>query len=191
MDDLDLDVPLAGILRRTWWVLLLRGLVAIGFGGLILFQPAISLAALVLLFGAYALADGILGVWTGIAGREKHQDWWVLLLVGLLGIGVGLMTFIAPGVTAVALLFYISIWAIGTGVLQIVAAVHLRKEIKGEWLLILCGLVSVAFGVLMMARPGVGAMSLLWMIATYAIALGVVLVMFAFEARAFGRLAHR
>jgi uncharacterized membrane protein HdeD (DUF308 family) len=180
---------LTTILSRNWWVLLLRGLVAIAFGALTWLQPGISLAALVLLFGAYTMADGILGVWTAFAGRKEHEHWWVLLLEGLVGIGVGILTFLAPGVTALALLFYIAVWAIATGVLEIVAAIRLRKEIKGEWLLILGGVASVVFGILLMAQPGVGALSLLWLIATYAIVFGILLVLLAFKVRTLGRQA--
>ena len=178
---------LAAILSRNWWALLLRGLVAIAFGVLTWTQPAISLAALVLLFGVYALVDGVLGVWTAISGRKDHEDWWVLLLWGLLGIGVGIMTLMAPGVTAFALLFYIAIWAVATGVLEIVAAVRLRKVIKGEWWLVLGGLASIIFGVLLMAHPGAGALAVLWLIAAYAIIFGVLLVILAFRLRGFGK----
>lgn len=180
-----IENKLAGILHRTWWALLLRGIAAMAFGVLTWIQPGISLAALVLLFGAYSFVDGILGVWTAFAGRKEHEHWWVLLLEGLLGIGVGVLTFFAPGLTALALLFYIAVWAIATGVLEIVAAVRLRKEIKGEWLLILSGLASVVFGVLLMARPGAGALAVLWLIAAYAVVFGVLLVILAFKARSF------
>jgi uncharacterized membrane protein HdeD (DUF308 family) len=178
---------LAAILSRNWWVLLLRGIVAIAFGVMTWTQPGISLAALVLLFGAYSMVDGILGAWTAIAGRKEHEHWWVLLLEGLVGIGVGVLTLFAPGVTALALLFYIAIWAIATGVLEIVAAIRLRKEIEGEWLLVLGGLASVAFGVLLVARPGAGALAVLWIIAAYAVVFGAILVILAFKARSFGR----
>lgn len=179
------EKKLAAILFRNWWVLLLRGLVAIAFGVLIWFQPGISLAALVLLFGAYSMADGILGVWTAVTERKEREHWWLLLLEGLLGIGVGILTFFVPGITALALLFYIAIRAIATGVLEIVAAIRLRKEIEGEWLLILSGLASVVFGVILMAQPGVGVLAVLWLIATYAIVFGVLLVILSFKARSF------
>ncbi|HTO62374.1 MAG TPA: HdeD family acid-resistance protein [Bradyrhizobium sp.] len=186
-----MDQQLASIFSRNWWVLLLRGLVTIAFGVLILFQPGVSLVTLVLLFGAFSMADGVLGVWGAIAGRKKNEDWWALLLWGLVGIGVGILTFAAPGVTTIALLFYIAIWAIATGVLQIVAAIRLRKEIQGEWLLILAGLASVVFGVLLMAQPGSGALALLWLIAGYAVAFGVILVILALKAHRFGfEVAH-
>ena len=186
-----LDKRLASILSRSWWLLLLRGLAAIVFGVLTWFQPGISLAALVLLFGAYSMADGILGIWTAIIGRKDHEDWWVLLLEGLLGIGVGVLTFLVPGITALALLFYIAIWAIATGVLEIVAAIRLRKDIKGEWALILAGLASVVFGVLLVAQPAAGALALLWLIASYAIVFGVLLVVLAFKARSFAGIVAR
>ena len=179
---------LASVLSRTWWLLLLRGLAAIAFGVLTWFQPAISLAALVLLFGAYSLVDGILGVWTAIAGRKDHEHWWVLLLAGLLGIGVGILTFLAPGITALALLFYIAIWAVATGVLQIVVAIRLRKEISGEWMMILAGLASVVFGVLLVVQPGAGALAVIWLIASYAIFFGALLVALAFRVRRFGKM---
>jgi uncharacterized membrane protein HdeD (DUF308 family) len=178
---------LVNILSRTWWLLLLRGLAAIAFGTLTWFRPGISLAALVLLFGVYALADGVLGVGTAISGRKEHEHWWVLLLWGLVSIGVGVLALLAPGVTALALLFYIAIWAIAAGVLEIVAAVRLRKEIEGEWLLLLGGLVSVAFGLILMARPAEGALALLWLIAGFAVIFGALLVVLAFRVRAFGK----
>ncbi len=177
----------SNILSRNWWVLLLRGIIAIVFGVLVWLQPGISITALVLVFGVYALMDGILGVWTAFAGRKEHNDWWVLLLWGLIGVGVGIFTFIAPGLTALALLFYIAIWAIITGVLEIVAAIRLRKEIRGEWLLILGGIASVLFGLFLIIQPAAGALALLWLIGTYGIIFGVLLVILAFRARSFGR----
>lgn len=178
---------LANIFSRNWWLILLRGLFAIIFGFLTWFQPGISLTALVLLFGAYAFADGAIGAWIAIKGREEHDDWWVLLIWGLLGIGVGILTFLAPSITALILLFYIAIWAITTGVLEIVTAFRLRKEIKGEWLLILGGLISVVFGVFLVAQPGTGVLALLWLIAAYAVFFGILLVALAFRVRTFNK----
>ena len=183
------EKSMAAVLLRNWWVLLLRGLIAIAFGVMLWFQPSISLAALVLLFGAYVMVDGILGVWTAIADRKVREHWVLLLIWGLLGIGVGILTFVVPGITALVLVFYIAIWAIATGVLEIVAAIRLRKEIKGEWLLILGGLLSVVFGVILVAQPGVGALAVLWLIAAYAVAFGILLVILAFKARSFARHA--
>lgn len=183
--------PLALSLSRHWWMLLLRGLIAIAFGLLAWFQPAISLTALVLLFGVYALTDGILGVWFALAGRKEHERWRMLLLWGILGITAGVLTFMAPGITALVLLIYIAIWAIATGVIQVVTAIRLRKEISGEWLLVLGGLASIVFGVLLMVQPGVGALALLWLIAAYAVIFGIILVVLALKARTFdAQAAH-
>ena len=115
------------------------------------------------------------------------RNWWLLLLWGLVGIVVGVMTFIMPGITGLVLLMYIAAWAVITGVLQIVAAIRLRKEIKGEWLMILSGLVSVAFGVLLFLQPGAGALAVAWIIAAYAFIFGVLMVLLAFKVRKLGR----
>ena len=177
----------ANILGRSWWRLLLRGLAAIAFGVLTWVLPGISLTALIFLFAIYALADGVLSIWMSIEGRELDESWWVLLLEGLLSVGIGIVTFAAPAITAIALLFYIAVWAIGIGLLEIVAAIRLRKQIDGEWALALRGVISIALGVLLMARPGAGALAALWIIGTSAVLFGALLVILSFEARSFGR----
>ena len=176
---------LANILSRYWWMILLRGLAWLVFGIVVFSQPAISLVTLTLLFGAFALIDGIANVVSGIGGRHENENWGVLLLTGLAGIAIGALTFYAPGITALALLFYIAIWVTGTGLLQVVAGIRLRKEIEGEFWLILSGLISVALGVFLVARPGAGALSVLWLIATYAILFGLMLIVLAFRVRSF------
>ena len=177
---------LVSVLAEKWWVLLLRGIVAIAFAVLVWTQPGITLASLVLLFGIFALADGILAVFTALSSRRDQDHWWVLLLWGLVGIAAGILTFLAPGITAVALLFYIAVWAIVVGVLQIIAAVRLRKEIEGEWLLSLAGAVSILFGVVMIANPAAGALAVLWMISAYALVLGILYIILAFRVKGFG-----
>lgn len=174
------------VLFEKWWVLLLRGLVSIAFAALIWMQPAITLKAMIILFGAFALVDGVLGVWTALSSRKDRNNWWVLMLWGLVGIGIGIITFVAPAVTALALLFYIAIWAIVSGVLEIIAAVKLRKEIQGEWLLGLAGLLSLVFGILLIMHPGAGVLAVLWLIAAYALILGVLMVILAFKVRGWG-----
>ena len=178
-----IEKHLARILFRNWWLLLLRGIAAIAFGVLAWAMPQASIAALVLLFGAYALVDGALGVAAAIAGRGDHEQRWLVGLWGLVGIGAGIITFLSPDVTALVLLFYIAIWAIATGMLEISAAIRLRKEIEGEWVLGVAGLASVAFGIALVAKPGAGALAVVWLIATYAVAFGVLLVFLAFKAR--------
>lgn len=186
-----IEERISNMLSRGWSFLLFRGIAAIVFGVLTWAWPGISLTALVLLFGFYALVDGLLAVWAAIAGRGASEYWWLLLLGGFVGIGVGLLAFARPGLTALALLFYIAAWAIATGVLEIIAAIRVRKEVDGEWRLILAGLASVAFGAFLLARPGAGALTLLWVIAGYAVFFGILLIMLALKVRSFGKqLAH-
>jgi uncharacterized membrane protein HdeD (DUF308 family) len=178
---------LKSMLARKWWLLLLRSLAAILFGVLLWIRPVTSVAALVLLFGAFAMAEGIFTSWIAISGRKVHDDWVTLLLEGLLGIGIGVLTLLVPGITAMALLFYIAIWAVATGVLEIVVAIRLRKEIEGEWALMLAGISSIAFGLVAVARPAAGALAVLWLISAFAIVSGVLLLVVAFKARRLAR----
>jgi len=176
---------LASMLSRGWWLVVLRAVAAIAFGVLTWVVPGISLASLVLVFGAFSMADGILRIWAAFSGSGDSESRWVLGLAGLIGIGIGVVTMIAPDVTALALIFYIAAWAMATGALEIMAAIRLRKVINDEWLLALAGLASVAFGIIILLRPGAGALALLWLIGSYAIVFGVLLLVFAFKARTF------
>jgi uncharacterized membrane protein HdeD (DUF308 family) len=169
-------------LTQNWWAVALRGLAGIFFGIITFVSPAISLAALVLLFGAYAFADGVLSI-VGAVRRRGADRWWVLLLHGILGIGAGIVTLLLPGITAIMLLFVIAAWAIVGGALQIAAAIRLRKVITGEWLLALGGILSVAFGVLLVLFPGPGALALVIWIGAYAFVLGILLLVLGFRLR--------
>jgi uncharacterized membrane protein HdeD (DUF308 family) len=175
---------LSHILSRYWWATLIRGCVWVLFGVVVFARPGISLVTLTFLFGLFALADGIVNVMSAI-GAQEHENWWLLLLSGVLGIIVGALTFFNPGATALMLLFFIALWAIVTGIVEIVAAVQLRNEIKGEFWYGLGGLMSVAFGVFLLARPGAGALAVLWLIASYAMLFGTIQILLAFEARSF------
>jgi uncharacterized membrane protein HdeD (DUF308 family) len=181
----------ANILSRYWWMILLRGVIAILFGVMVFAQPGITLVSLVFVFACFAIFDGFTNVATALGGRQEHDHWWVLLLAGIAGVGIGLLTFLSPQITALALLFYIALWAIATGLMQIVAAVRLRREIEGEFWLGLAGAASVLFGMLLVARPGAGALAVLWLIGSYAIAYGVILLMLAIKARAFVKHVRR
>ena len=175
---------LSYILSRYWWATFIRGCVWVLFGVVVFAFPGISLVTLTFLFGLFALADGIVNVMSAIAGRE-YENWWLVLLGGVSGIVVGALTFFNPGATALTLLFLIALWAVVTGVVQIVAAVQLRNEIKGEFWYGLGGLMSVAFGVFLVARPGAGALAVLWLIASFAMLFGTIQILMAFEARSF------
>lgn len=179
------EKQLSRILSRNWTLMLLRGLTAILFGILVWVMPELSVKMLVYLFGAFVMADGIFGTWVAIVARKDYEDWGILLLWALVGIGVGILTLMAPGVTAMALVYFIAIWAVTTGVLEVVVAIRLRKEIEGEWLLILGGLASVAFGVLLILQPAAGAIALVWVIGLYAVVFGLLLMILSFRTRRF------
>jgi uncharacterized membrane protein HdeD (DUF308 family) len=168
-------------LAKNWWLLLLRGICAL-FGVLTFVWPGITLLTLVLLYGAYALADGVLALAEAVMGGAPAPRWW-LALVGLLGIAVGMLTFAWPAITALVLLLFIAGWAIATGVLQIVGAIRLRKEIDNEWLLIASGVLSVVFGLILVVQPGTGALALLYVIGIYAILYGILLVWLSLRLR--------
>ena len=174
---------LADILSRYWWMTLLRGLFWILFGVILFARPGISLLSLTLALGVILFIDGIIEVANAVSGRKENDDWWILLLVGLAGIVIGVMTFYNPQVTALAVVYYVAIWAIATGLLEIVAAVRLRRQIQGEVWLVLAGIASVIFGGLLITRPGTGALTILWLIAAYAIVFGVMLLFLAFRVR--------
>lgn len=183
----ELALNLAETLARNWWVLLLRGVAAIAFGILTFAWPGISLASLVLVFGAFCLADGVMAAWTALTTRKQLENRCLLLIGGALGVGVGLVTLFQPDVTAVVLLFYIAVWAIATGVVQLITAVRLRAGIEDEWMLALAGLASLGFGALLLLRPGAGALGVLGLIGGYAVVLGALLVALALEVRAAAR----
>jgi uncharacterized membrane protein HdeD (DUF308 family) len=166
-------------LARYWWVMALRGLLAVLFGLAAFFWPGITLVALVFLFGAYALVDGVLAIVSAFRGGE----WWPLLLEGVIGIAAGVAAFVWPGITALALLYVIAVWAIVTGVLEVVAAIRLRREIENEWLLGLGGALSILLGVIMVAVPGAGALGLVWAIGAYALLFGAMLIVLGFRLR--------
>jgi uncharacterized membrane protein HdeD (DUF308 family) len=170
-----------GELPRHWWVVALRGLAAIVFGILAFVWPGLTLTVLVLLFGAYAIVDGVLALYAAL--RSGGKQVWVSLLEGVVGIAAGLVAFFLPGLTALALLFVIAAWAIVTGVLEVIAAVRLREVIEHEWMMIFSGALSVIFGILLVAQPGAGALAVVWLIGTYAVIFGVSLVVLAWRLR--------
>jgi uncharacterized membrane protein HdeD (DUF308 family) len=177
-------------LAENWWLLLLRGIAAIAFGVLAFMWPDLTLLTLTYMWGFYAIADGVLALWAAIAGKggEIAPRWW-LAVVGISGILAGLLAFVWPGMTALVLLMFIASWAIVIGVLQIWGAIRLRKEIEGEWLLGLSGLLSVAFGVILFVQPGAGALAVVWMIGWFAILAGCVYIALAFQLKKYKRSA--
>jgi len=173
-------------LTRNWWIVALRGVFAIIYGLMALVWPGLTLELLVLFFGAYMLMDGVFTFISAFTNRAGRERWWVLLLEGLVSIFAGLVTFFNPNLATLALLFVISFWAIVTGVLEVVAAIRLRKEIQDEWLLALSGVVSLVLGVLLLIFPAAGVLTIAWMIAWYAILFGATLVGLGFRLRKYG-----
>ena len=170
-----------GELPRHWWVVALRGLAAIVFGILAFIWPGLTLAVLVLLFGAYAIVDGVLALYAAVRSGGKHI--WAPLLEGIVGIGAGLVAFFLPGLTALALLFVIATWAILTGVLEVITAVRLRQVIEHEWATIFSGILSVIFGIVLVAQPGAGALAVVWLIGIYSVIFGVAMLVLAWRLR--------
>jgi uncharacterized membrane protein HdeD (DUF308 family) len=173
-------------LTRNWWAVILRGLAAILFGIVTAFAPGVTLAVLVLVFGAYAFVDGVLAIASAIRHRGSGSS-WVVLLEGIAGVIAGVITLLWPGITAMALLFVIAAWALVTGVLEVAVAIRLRKTIAHEWLLALAGLSSIALGILLMLYPAAGALALVLWIGAYALVSGVLFVAFGIRLGTWGR----
>jgi len=188
---LNLGLPGSEVLRSladNWWLLLLRGIAATAFGVLTFFWPGLTLVTLTLLWGAYALMDGVIAIWAAFnaSGGDAGPRWW-LGLSGVVSIFAGVVTFYYTGETTLVLLMFIAVWAIIIGALQIWGAIALRKVLQHEWLLVLNGVLSIAFGVVLLAQPGTGALAFVWMIAWYAIFFGCLYVALAFKLKQYRR----
>jgi uncharacterized membrane protein HdeD (DUF308 family) len=178
---------LLGTLAENWWLLLLRGLAAIAFGVIAFFWPGLTLVALTYLWGAYAIADGVIAIGAAFtASGDAGPRWW-LGLGGVVSILAGVVAFVYTGMTALVLLMFIAVWAIIIGALQLYAASQLRKVIDNEWWLILSGLLSISFGAVLIAWPGTGALAVVWTIAWFAVFFGCMFIGLAFELKKFKR----
>jgi len=173
------------LLKRSWWALLIGGIALVIFGVLAFMWPGKTLFIIAVFFAATVFVDGIVTVASAIRNRALSNHWWVWLLLGILGIVAGAIGLMNPGVAAGALLLLISAYAIAIGVLTIWAGFRLRKEISNEWLLWLLGAISVVFGVLMITQPAAGLLGLVWAIASWAVAIGILKILLAFKARSF------
>ena len=173
------------LLARRWWALALRGVIAVLFGLLTFFIPGVTLISLVLLFGFYAILDGIFDIVSAMKAPGHH---WPLLVEGIVGIVAGLVTFMWPAITAMVLVYLIAFWAILTGLLEIVAGIRLREVIANEMLLILMGVISTLFGILIIIFPGAGALAIIIWIGAYAVVFGIILIVLAFRLRSFRQL---
>jgi uncharacterized membrane protein HdeD (DUF308 family) len=179
------------VFAGSWWAMVLRGIAGIVFGVLAFMWPHITLTVLVFLFGAYALVDGAFSIVAGIKSYGEYKRWWLLLIEGVLSVLAGAFAFFVPAMTALILLILIASWAIVTGILEIAAAIQLRKVITGEWLLALSGVLSVLFGALLLYNPVRGALAVVWLIGAYSIVFGILLIAFGIKLRALERSAPR
>lgn len=158
---------------RNWWAFILRGVIAIIFGILAFVWPGITLAALVFLFGFYALLDGIFAIVSAIRAAGAGQRWFYLVVEGILSIAAGIISIVWPAITALVLVFIIAFWAILTGAMEIMAAIRLRREIDNEWALGIAGAISLIFGIVMLIWPGAALLSFVWLIGLFAILFGI------------------
>lgn len=170
------------MMMDNWWAMALRGLFAVLFGITALVWPAITVATVIVLFGVFALLEGIFGIVALLFGGGK-REWGVQLVEGIVSIAAGLIALLWPGITVAAFVFLIAAWAVLSGVFQVVMAIRLRQEITNEWLLGLGGVLSVLLGVLFFARPAVGVLSSVWVLGLYAILFGVALLVLGFRLR--------
>ena len=178
-------------LKRHWWVPVLRGIAAVVFGVMAFVYPGLTVAVLVLLFGAWVLVDGAFRVIGALGHRESDSEWGFDLVIGIMGIIIGFLTFHAPRITALALIIYIAAWALMIGATEIALAIKLRREIKGEWFLILMGLLSIVFAIMLLWNPLPGALALVWLIGSYAIVFGILGIILGFRLRSLPTLPVR
>jgi uncharacterized membrane protein HdeD (DUF308 family) len=175
--------PSSPDLAPSWWALALRGLVAVLFGLAALFWPGLVLAVLIILFGAYALVDGVFALIAAFRSSRRGMRKPLLLIEGVIGILFGLLALFWPDLTALALLYIIAFWAIFTGIARIVMAIMLRREIENEWSIALSGVLYVILGIVLILLPGAGLLAYTWLIGLLTLALGIALIVYAFRVR--------
>lgn len=164
------------ILAKHWWILVLRGLVALLFAGTAFFLPQFTFAILVAGIGIFLLADGILATYSGWRLRSEDKDWWVATLEGLLGVGLGVATLAYPEISAALLVLFVALWCLLTGAFEIILAIRIRKEIEDEWQLAFAGVISIALGALMLFQPNAGSISIAWWVGFYAFFFGLLMI---------------
>ncbi|WP_412539899.1 HdeD family acid-resistance protein [Longispora sp. K20-0274] len=176
------------LLARNWWLVVLRGVLAVVFGVMAIAWPGVTVLALVLVWGVYALIDGATAGWLGITGRGEHR--WLMVLMGVAGVIAGIGTFVWPGITALVLLVFVATWSIIIGLLYLYAAWQIRKEVTGEWLLYVSGALFVLLGIVLLARPGQGLVALAVTLGIWSIVWGVSLVFYGFRLRGLAGTSH-
>ncbi|HEY1428882.1 MAG TPA: HdeD family acid-resistance protein [Candidatus Tumulicola sp.] len=171
------------VLARNWWALLIRGIAAVVFGILAFAWPGATLFAICLLFGAYAFVDGVFAIVAAVRAAQSHERWWPFVIEGIVGLAIAGITFYDVSITFLALYFTVAVWAFITGILEIAAGIQLRKAVANEFWLILAGLASIVFGIFMFWHPIAATVVIIYVIATYAIIFGIIMIAFAFRLR--------
>jgi uncharacterized membrane protein HdeD (DUF308 family) len=184
-----IDVRGTVVLAEWWWTFILRGILAIAFGALAFVAPAWGVTILVLLFAAWAIVDGVTGLFVGVRHRSTARSWWLEVLEGVAGIAAGVIALLFPAFAAGILVLLIAAWSIVTGVVEIVLAVRLRRQISGEVWLGLAGIASILFGVVLFLFPAAGALSLVWLIGSFALVFGVFLIVLGWRLRGIHEMA--
>jgi uncharacterized membrane protein HdeD (DUF308 family) len=177
-----MDTAVRQLSRSYWWLLLLRAVVAILFGILAIISPSFALLFFVYLFGAYVLIDGIFSVVVALQERTAYSRWWILLLGGIAGIILGLVTFIWPGVTSLVLFYLVAAWAVITGIFEVIAAFSVRA-VGVEWLLVLGGVLSIIIGIIFFLHPVASILTIVWLLGVFALVYGLILVVRAIQFR--------
>lgn len=170
-------------LSQNWWLVVLRGMLAILFGIAAFLWPGITLLTLIIMFGVYAIFDGLIAIWTGLSRTRESSRWWMFLLEGLLSIGAGIAALVWPGLATLVFIYIMAFWAVFTGILEIVAAIRLRHEITNEWFLALGGVLSIGLGILLFLQPAAGSLAIIWIIASYALVFGILLLILGIRLR--------
>ena len=171
------------LLARNWWAVALRGVVAILFGILAIAVPGVTLGVLILLWGIYAVVDGILAIVSGVRAARRNERWGVLIVEGVADIIAGVIAVFLPVAAAIAFIYLFAVWAFITGIIELAAAIRLRREIAGEWLLGLTGVLSILLGIYVAVFPGIGLLGLIWAIGVYAIVIGIMMLVLSFRLR--------
>lgn len=177
-------------LADHWWVVFVRGLCAVIMGILAVMLPGITLVSLLMVYGVFAIADGITAIWIGLKARHERRIWWEMVISGALAIFAGILVSAWPGLTAMIFVIMIGVFAIMRGVMEIVAAIQLRKVIDDEWMLILSGIISILFGGMLVAKPGEGAIAMVLLIGAFMIAIGAMTIGLALRLRHISRRWH-
>ena len=171
------------VLARNWRALLIRGIAAVIFGILAFAWPGATLFVICILFGAYAFVDGVFAIVAAVRAAQAHERWWPFVIEGIVGLAIAAVTFYDISITFLALYFTVAVWAFVTGIIEIAAGIQLRKSIANEFLLILAGLASIVFGIFMFWHPIAATIAIVWIIATYAIVFGIIMIALAFRLR--------